>query len=137
MSENTIGQLRKSGGRYEFVAPEFDLVIRGPYPEWVLEAAAEVIYRTERLSTDGKIEEASMLAEMGEGDEMEVDSMKFDASARFNATPQCIVAMGQNDYRWVQKDGREAPDHVYVERIDDMSKTRETSWLQNVPESDI
>jgi hypothetical protein len=132
MSQDSLAQLRFVAGRYEFVYPEFDLIVRGPYIEWVLEAAAEIIARTEKLRSDGTQEELTMLVEFGEpNSDMELDSLKYQTKSRFEALPQCLVSMGSNDYRWVQRDGRTAPEHVYVERLTDMSKTRGTNWLAN------
>ncbi|MCW2319055.1 xanthine dehydrogenase iron-sulfur cluster and FAD-binding subunit A [Rhodoblastus acidophilus] len=133
MSDEPLAQLRLIAGRYEFVYPEMELIVRGPYVEWVLEAAAEIISRTEKLRAEGSKEELTILAEMGEPNcDMELDSLNFKTKTRFEAVPQCVVSMGCNDYRWVQKEGRDAPEHVYVERLADMSKTREgTNWLAN------
>lgn len=129
---DVMGQLRKVAGRFEFSYPDCDLVVRGPYVEWVLEAAAEIIARTERLRAEGSTEELKMLAELGEpNSDMELDAHKYEAKSRFEAVPQCIISMGSNDYRWVQREGRDAPDHVYVERIVDMSLTRGKNWLSN------
>jgi hypothetical protein len=76
-----------------------------------------------------------MLAEFGEpNSDMELDSLNFETKSRFEILPQCIVSMGAIDYRWVQKDGRTSPEHVYVERLTDMSKTRsDANWLANEP----
>lgn len=132
MSDETLGYLRKVAGRFEFSYPDCDLVVRGPYAEWVLEAAAEIIARTEKLRAEGSTEELKMLAEFGEpNSDMELDAQRFQAKSRFEAVPQCIISMGENDYRWVQRDGRSSPDHVYVERIVDMSLTRGKNWLAN------
>jgi hypothetical protein len=135
MSEDTIAHLRFIAGRFEFVYPDFGLIVRGPYIEWVLEAAAEIIARTEKLRAEGSKEELTMLAEFGEpNSDMELDSLNFETKSRFEILPQCIVSMGAIDYRWVQKDGRTSPEHVYVERLTDMSKTRsDANWLANEP----
>jgi hypothetical protein len=126
-----LATLRKIGSRYELSYPDYDLVVRGPFMEWVLEAAAEIIARTEKLRSDGAIEEMRMLAEMsGEDNTMEIESEKFERKARFDAVPQCLVSLGPNDYRWVQIEGRTGPDHAYVERLYDNSLTRKPgSWL--------
>jgi len=126
-----LATLRKVGSRYEICYPDYDLVIRGPHAEWVLEAAAEIISRTERVKIEGAIEELEMLAEMDAGDnEMEVESLKFEKTERFDVVPQCLISMGANDYRWVQREGRKGPDHSYVERLYDASLTRQPeAWL--------
>ena len=104
---NDIGFLRKSDERYEFYYPELGLIIRGSYAEWVLEAAGEIIAR--------------------------VESARFDANARFEAIPQCVVSMGTIDYHWVSPDGRGAgEDHMGLRRIHDTSRTRNDSFLKNV-----
>jgi len=132
---NDVGFLRKSGPSYEFHYPEHNLVVRGSYVEWVLEAAAEIIAQTERLKSDGHIEEMKTLAEFGEADEVDVDTALFDANARFEIVPQCIVSMGSMDYRWVSVAGRRAgpedPEQAMV-RIHDMSRTRNDTFLKNV-----
>ncbi|MGL4488377.1 MAG: hypothetical protein ACRCU5_02910 [Rhizobiaceae bacterium] len=126
-----LATLRKIGSRFELAYPDYDLVIRGPYIEWVLEAAAEIIARTERLRADGAVEEMQMLAEFnGETDDMDIEAEKFERQARFDTIPQCLVSMGTNDYRWVQVEGRTGPDHAYVERLYDHSLTRKPgNWL--------
>ena len=128
-----LATLRKIGSRYELSYPDYDLVIRGPYIEWVMEAAAEIIARTERLRADGAIEEMTMLAEMtGDDNSMSIESEKFERNARFMAVPQCLVSMGTNDYRWVQIEGRSGPNHAYVERLHDNSLMRKSvNWLSD------
>ena len=127
-----IGFLRKSDERYEFQYPELGLVVRGNYIEWVLEAAAEIITRAEKLRTEGKIDELQTLAEFGEADEIEIDSARFDANARFEAMPQCVVSMGSMDYHWMSSDGRAEGDaHLGMRRIHDMSRTRNDTFLAN------
>jgi hypothetical protein len=128
-----LATLRKVGSRFEITYPEYDLIIRGPHVEWVLEAAAEIISRSERVKIEGAIEEMEMLTEFGEeGLEMEVESKKFEHQSRFEIIPQCLVSMGANDYRWVQREGRSGPDHTYVQRLYDTSLTRQPgSWLED------
>ena len=129
-----IGYLRERDGRYEFQYDPLNLTIRGHYAEWVLEAAAEVIAETEKLQSDGQIDELMTLCEFGEANEMELDSAKFDAKARFEIVPQCIVTMGTLDYKWKSRPGREAPEsgsHQTIERLQDMSLTRNDTFLQN------
>lgn len=125
-----LGTLRKSAGRYEFSFPELGLIVRGAYAEWVLEAAGEIIAEAEKLTEGGKVEELEMLVEFGEADEMDVDSAKFDFKARFEAVPQCVVTMGDLDYRWMSKDGREEG-QTSVTRVIDMSATRNDTFLEN------
>lgn len=130
---NDIGFLRKSDERYEFHYPELGLIVRGSYAEWVLEAAGEIIARSEKLRAEGHIDELETLAEFGEADEISVESAKFDATARFEAMPQCVVCMGTMDYQWISKDGRaEGEDHLGLRRIHDTSRTRHDTFLKNV-----
>lgn len=129
-----LGTLRQCDSSYEFHYPEHGLVVRGQYVEWVLEAAAEIIAQTEKLKADGHIEELKTLAEFGEADEMEVDTAAFDANTRFETVPQCTVSMGSMDYRWMSQVGRdgEPEKHQPIQRIHDMSKTRNDTFLKNV-----
>ncbi len=132
-----IGHLRKAGERYEFHYPELGLVVRGPYAEWVLEAAGEIVSRTERLRAEGRLEELRALTEFGEADPIEIDSAEFDVNARFEAIPQCLVSMGALDYHWMSRDGREDAEHDRpIRRIYDTSRTRNDSFLANPPDAD-
>lgn len=125
-----LGHLRKTGDRYEFVYPELGLIIRGAFAEWVLEAAADVIADSDRLTENGKLEEMEMLVEFGEADPIDVDGAKFALKARFEAIPQCIVSMGSMDYRWVSQEGRQDGEQS-VTRLIDQSLTRNNSFLVN------
>ncbi|MEM1345138.1 MAG: hypothetical protein AAGI34_11235 [Pseudomonadota bacterium] len=129
-----IGYLKMQDDRYEFHYPELGLVVRGPFAEWVLEAAGEIIGQTAELTAQGTIEELKMLVEFGEEEETVVDSAQFDADARFQAVPQCVVTMGRLDYHWVAPEGREGETGVSgaLKRIHVMSKTRNDSFLKNV-----
>ncbi len=130
MSKEAVGSLTQSSGRFEFTLPELNLMVRGPYAEWVLEAAAEIIHQSEKLKSEGRVEELEMLKEFGEdGAEIELDSAKYENLARFEAVPQCLVSMGDTDYRWVSKDGRKEGENAYVQRVHDMSLTRHDTFL--------
>ncbi len=126
-----VATLRKAAGRYELIYPGLGLIVRGPYVEWVLEAAAEIVGHTEKLRADGKIEELETLKEFGETTEIEVDAARFDTQNRFEAVPQCIISMGDNDYRWVAPTGRKPPEDKPLARLHDMSLTRNDSFLQD------
>ncbi len=127
-----LGYVTKDGPNFEFHYPEHGMVVRGPYIEWVLEAAAEVIAETEKLKTDGQIEELKTLVEFGEADSIEVDAAEFDANARFDIIPQCLVSMGSMAYRWVAPAGREQPpEGLSIKRLHDMSLRRSDSFLKN------
>lgn len=129
--EVTIGGLRRVAGRYEFSCPEYDLIVRGHYIEWVLEAAAEMIRRTDQMGIDGKIEELTMLAEFDDSvSSVDIDKAKYEARARFETLPQCVVCMGDNDYRWVHPQARKDAGPSYLQRLHDHSLTQEPgSWL--------
>lgn len=132
----SVGNIRFADGRFEFHCPEYDLVIRGRYLEWVLEAASEVIARTEQIKAESKIEEMKLLAEFdGETTLASIDAATFDARQRFRALPQCVVSMGHDDYRWVHVDGRDDKSaHPCTSRIVDQSATRERGdWLRDEP----
>ncbi len=130
-----IGTLRFRDDRYEFHYPEYGLTIRGPFVEWVLQAAAEVVSRTAELSAQGRIDELETLAEFGEAEPIEVESARYDANARFEQVPQCVVSMGKLDYHWVAPEGREAAGDDLtscLRRLHVMSKTRNDTFLKNV-----
>ena len=131
----TTGYLREHDGRFEFHYEKMGLVVRGTYAEWVLEAAAEVIARTEKLQMEGQIEELATLCEFGEATDLDVDSARFDANARFEVMPQCIVSMGTLDYKWTAPEGRPHDGEGFngqpIRRIHDMSLTRNDSFLKN------
>jgi hypothetical protein len=129
-----IGFLTRQDDRYEFHSREFGIVVRGPFAEWVLRAAGEVIARTAELSAQGAIDELEMLVEFGEADPIDVDAARYDADARFEAVPQCVVSMGRMDYHWIAPEGREgdSPGQC-LRRIHVMSKTRNDSFLKNEP----
>lgn len=129
-----LATLKKNGDRFEMQYPELNLTIRGDHAEWVLEAAAEVIATSEKLALEGQIEEMATLLEFGEGSEIEVDSARYDLRARFENLPQCLVVLGGHDYRWVAAAGRKAD--TPIERVMDMSLTRNDSFLTNEPGAD-
>jgi hypothetical protein len=129
-----LGFLRQGETGFEFHYPEHGLVVRGPFAEWVLEAAAEIVAQTEKMRSDGHIDDLKTLAEFGEADEMDVDSAAYDANARFETVPQCTVSMGSMDYKWMSAVGRanEGETEQPIKRIHDMSKTRNDTFLKNV-----
>lgn len=131
----SIGNICFSAGRFEFHCPEYDLVIRGRYLEWVLEAAAEVIARTDEIKAEANVDEMKMLAEFGQGPSLAtIDAASFEARQRFRAVPQCVVSLGADDYRWIQKDARKDDSHPCTDRIVDQSLTRRRGeWLEDEP----
>ena len=62
---NEIGQLLEADGRYEFRHSALGLIVRGDHPEWVLQAAGEVIANTAKLEAESLIDELSTLMEEG------------------------------------------------------------------------
>ena len=124
-----LGVLRQTAGRFEFIYEDLGLIVRGPYAEWVLQAAAEIIAETETLRADGKVEELEMLKEFGESSDIELDAAKYERKARFEAVPQCLISMGENDYRWVAAEGRINGTHKAMNRLHDMSLTRNDTFL--------
>lgn len=132
-----IGRLRKANGRYEFSFDELNLVVRGAHAEWVLEAATEIITKAHLANMEGQISEIEALMEMGEAEEIELDILKDEQKSRFERMPQCVVSMGDMDYRWVAPDGRKndegQPDsRQSMERLIDQSATRSDTFLENV-----
>ena len=130
-----IGHFRKLDDRFEFQYPELGLTVRGAHAEWVLEAAAEILRETEKMRVESHIDELKTLAEFGEADEIEVDSAEFDANARFEIVPQCLVSMGAMDYHWTSPEGRKDGEPPFgaqlLKRMHDMSLTRSDSFLKN------
>jgi len=122
-----------ANGRYELACPALGLIVRAPHAEWVLEAGAEIIAQTEKLRMEGLIEELSMLAEFGDASSVEVDAAKYETAARFEAVPQCIVSLGDNDFRWVSTAGRK-PGERGLQRLFDMSLTRNDTFLVDQPQ---
>jgi hypothetical protein len=131
-----IGQLIEADGRYEFRHGDMALVVRGDHPEWVLQAASEIMSQTCRLELESRIDELQSLMEFEEATELDVDSAKFTHKERFETIPQCIVTMGKLDYRWAAPAGREAMNGQFdghpVARVQDMSLTYNDTFLKNV-----
>lgn len=133
MNKQQIAVLARDGNRFELNFPEYDLIVRGPYIEWVLEAAAEIIAKLEKTKADSAVEELEMLKEFGEMDnaEIEIDSARYHATTRFETVPQCVVQMNEMDYRWVAREGRRGDENGPVQRLLDMSLTRNGTFLHN------
>ncbi|MGD1924480.1 MAG: hypothetical protein ACFB03_09845 [Paracoccaceae bacterium] len=132
-----IGRLKKANGRYEFSFDELNLVVRGAHAEWVLEAATEIITQANQADMEGQISEIEALMEMGEADEIDLDILKDEHQSRFERMPQCVVSMGDMDYRWIAPEGREVSDdnpasRNSMERLIDQSATRNDTFQQNV-----
>ena len=125
MSEQ-LAYLSRSDQRLELVYPEYGLRLRAPYAEWLFEAAAEIIRRIERTKSVGAIDEREMLAEFGEEEmsQVDVDVLKYESGARFDTVPQCMVTLGDSDYRWVSRDARQSDRNSIGERLHDTLLTR-------------
>jgi len=131
----SIGQLTEVDGRYEFRVPGMSLIVRGDHPEWVMQAASEIIATTAKNESDSTLDELETLKEFGEASEMEVDTARYAAKERFQIIPQCVVSMGKIDYKWVAPDGREKLENEFegqpIRRIADMSLMRNDDFLKN------
>ena len=132
---NEIGQLREADGQYEFRDPSRNLIVRGEHPEWVLNAAAEVIGNTAKLEAESVVEELTAMMEFDAADPIELDAAKYAMKERFELVPQCIVSLGKMDYRWAAAEGRaQRPDEFGdrpLARVHDMSMTHNDSFLKN------
>ncbi|MEM1065511.1 MAG: hypothetical protein AAGJ74_08415 [Pseudomonadota bacterium] len=130
-----VGQLIQVDGRFEFRHAGLGLVVRGDHPEWVLQAAAEMISNTARVEVEAEIEGLEALAEFGEAEGVEIDTAKYGHKQRFEVIPQCIVTLGTIDYKWATAEGRDKLDPEFgghpVKRIHDMSLTKSDSFLQD------
>lgn len=130
-----IGKLYEADGRYEFRLDEMALIVRGDHPEWVMQAASEIVSKCVRLESESKIDELETLVQFDGASEIEVDSAKYTLKERFETIPQCIVTMGKLDYRWAASEGRSKQatefDGQPYRRINDMSMTYHDSFLQN------
>ncbi len=125
-----VGTLHREGKRYVFTYPALDLVVRGAFAEWVLEAAAEIVAEAEQHAKRGAIDEIEALVAFEEATAIDLDIAKSDHKAQFETIPQCVVAMGEGDFRWVSKDGRKEEEKP-IHRLTDMSLTRNGSFLAN------
>lgn len=133
MHKDAIAHLVKDGRRYEMTFPEYALTVRGPYLEWVLEAAADIIQNFERTKSESAIEEMKMLQDFGDGavSEMDIDTASYEQNIRFETVPQCVVTMNEMDYRWVAQVGRNDGEISPMKRLHDISLTRSGSFLQD------
>lgn len=134
---NEIGQLSESDGQYEFRDTTRNLIVRGEHPEWVLQAAAEVIGNTAKLVAESVVDELTAMVEFEAAEQIEVDSAQYALKERFDVVPQCIVSMAKMDYKWAAIEGRnQKPDEFGkqpLKRVHDMSMTRTDSFLKNDP----
>jgi hypothetical protein len=133
VGKDPIATIARNGNRFELHYPDYGLTVRGPHVEWVLEAAADIIARFEKTRMESVVDELTMLKEFGEdaASDVEIESARYDATARFETVPQCVVTMNEMDYRWVQSAGRQEGQNGPMERLHDMSLTRSNSFLVN------
>ncbi|MEM7621050.1 MAG: hypothetical protein AAF228_11420 [Pseudomonadota bacterium] len=134
MTDNVLARLNKLDGRFELTYPDYGIRIRAPYAEWVFEAAADIIRRIEKTKTDGDIDELQLMQEIGEGgDEMsvQIDAIKYNKNNRFEVVPQCVVSLGDMDYRWVSRNTQAEEQTSFGDRIHNMAMTRSNSFLVN------
>jgi hypothetical protein len=133
VSKDAIACLSKDGRRFELTFPEYGLTVRGPYVEWVLEAAAEIIGKMEQTKAESTVEEMQMLKEFGDSatSDLEIEAAKYEQSLRFETVPQCVITMNEMDYRWVSKVGRKPDNDTPMQRLHDISLTRNGSFLLN------
>jgi hypothetical protein len=136
-----LGQLFEADGRYEFRYGDLNLIVRGDHPEWVLQAASEVLCKTARLEKESMIDELTSLVEFEAATETEVDAARYALKERFEILPQCIVSMGRMDYRWAAEGGEGAAGSG-VRRPADQANPRHVadkndSFLENEPGVDI
>lgn len=130
MTNEPLAQLFKRDARFELVYPEYGLTLRAPYAEWLFEAAAEILGRIEKLRIEGTIEELEMIKEFEDADaiESQIDSVKYENGNRFDVVPQCLVTMGDIDYRWVSAISRDPKIGNFGQRLHDMSLTRSDNY---------
>lgn len=95
-----MGRIGQVDGQYEFRDPSRSLVVRGPHPEWVLQAAAEVIGNVARLESGGVIAELTALRDLGAVDHTEMTAARIQHRDRFAISPRCNVALGSLHYFW-------------------------------------
>lgn len=131
MTNEAIAKLAKDGRRYEFTFPEYEITIRGPYVEWVLEAAAEMIGKIEKTKAESVVEELQLMEDFGgaSDSDLEIEAAKYETNRRFETVPQCVVTMHGTDYRWVSRDGRADERQSHIQRLYDSSLTRNGTFL--------
>jgi hypothetical protein len=130
-----IGQMYESDGRYEFRLDEKALIVRGEHPEWVLQAAGEVLSKTAELEAESLVSELESLVEFEAATEVEVDTAKFQMKERFGTLPQCIVSLGKFDYKWAAPEARAKLSDQFdgnpIARIHDISLRLKDDFLEN------
>jgi hypothetical protein len=130
VTNEPLAQLFKRDARFELVYPEYGLTLRAPYAEWLFEAAAEILGRIEKLRVEGTIEELEMIKEFEDADgiDTQIDAVKYENGNRFDVVPQCLVTMGDIDYRWISAISRDPQVGKFGQRLHDMSLTRSDNY---------
>jgi hypothetical protein len=100
-----IGRLGQSDGACEFRDPSRSLIIRGTHPEWVLQAAAEIIGDFSRLEGESLVAELTALLPLGAADPAELAAARADQRERFATSPRCSVSFGIVNYLWAASEG--------------------------------
>lgn len=125
-----VATLTKDADTYSLRFPAAGLVIRGEYPEWVFEAAAEILSNAELVNSNARVEEVEVLSEFEEASDLDVDIAKSDHNSRFERIPQCVVSMKTGEFHWISAVGRK-DDELSIKRIYDMSRTRNDTFLKD------
>jgi hypothetical protein len=100
----TMRQIADEDGQYEFRDSSRSLIIRGGHPEWVLQAAAEVIGNYARLETESLVEELTVMHRMGAANLTELTGIRALQRRRFDLSPRCSVSLGTVDYIWASSE---------------------------------
>ena len=110
-----IGRIGQVNGQYEFRDASRSLIVRGAHPEWVLQAAAEVIGNFSRLEGESLVEELAVMQTLGAVDQAELTAARIEHRQRFDISPRCHVSLGTVDYFWAAQEGpRLKPDEIAV-----------------------
>ena len=102
-------------GRFEFRDTSRSLTVRGAHPEWVLQAAAEVISSFSRIEAECLVQELVAMHALGAVGQTELTQARIDFRQRFASLPSCFIRVGSVDYFWtLDKVPRLKPDRVPV-----------------------
>lgn len=99
-----IGRIGLVNGKYEFRDPSRSLIVRGAHPEWVLQAAAEVIGNFSRLEAESLVEELTVMQGLGAVDQAELVAARVEYRDRFEISPRCNLSLGPVEYLWASQD---------------------------------
>lgn len=110
-----IARLTQIDGHYEFRDPSRSLLVRGAQPEWVLQAAAEVIGNFSRIQAESLVAELTALHTLGAADHADLAAARAEYRQRFDHSPRCSITLGMVDYIWASAEGpRVRPDEMAV-----------------------